>query len=240
MILFSGDVGTGKTTLAESFGDRIARDERIKVTVLRLSLMTRGRGAVGEMTHLMSQAFAEVETLASRGATGKKTASAVILIIDEADALAESRDVKEMHHEDRAGVNALIRGIDRLSRKRLPVLIVLCTNREEAIDPAVLRRAAAHYRFERPNDEQRAVLIRTALGEIFSEAELEKLVELTGPQDGRSYGYTYSDITGRLIPRLLLEAFPDSGITFVLAAAVVEKTPPTRPFGKAEQRPHTS
>src|SRR6266478_4159050 len=49
LILFSGDVGTGKTTLADSFGDPIARSERIKITVYRLGLMTRGRGAVGEM-----------------------------------------------------------------------------------------------------------------------------------------------------------------------------------------------
>lgn len=57
LIIFSGDVGTGKTTLANSFGDPIARKERIRVILLRLSLMTRGRGAVGEMTHLISRAF---------------------------------------------------------------------------------------------------------------------------------------------------------------------------------------
>jgi hypothetical protein len=30
--------------------------------------------------------------------------------VDEGDALAQSRDLAQMHHEDRAGVNALIRG----------------------------------------------------------------------------------------------------------------------------------
>ena len=61
LIVFSGDVGTGKTTLADSFGDAVARSENLaRVTLLRLSLMTRGRGAVGEMTHLISQAFDEV------------------------------------------------------------------------------------------------------------------------------------------------------------------------------------
>jgi len=155
LILFSGDVGTGKTTLANSFGDAIARSERIKVTVLRLSLMTRGRGAVGEMTQLISQAFKEVESRVGRGTVGRKPGTAMILVIDEADALAESRAVEQMHHEDRAGVNALIRGIDHLTHKRLPILIVLSTNRHEAMDPAVLRRAAAHFRFARPNDAQR-------------------------------------------------------------------------------------
>ncbi len=54
LIVFAGDVGTGKTTLAESFGDPIARAHRIAVRVMRLSLRTRGTGVVGEMTRLLS------------------------------------------------------------------------------------------------------------------------------------------------------------------------------------------
>lgn len=79
----------------------------------------------------------------------------VILLVDEADALAQSRELAQMHHEDRAGVNALIRGIDGLRDDRLPVLTILCTNRPEALDPAIIRRAAALLPFARPNDDQR-------------------------------------------------------------------------------------
>jgi AAA+ superfamily predicted ATPase len=230
LILFSGDVGTGKTTLANSFGDPIARTERIKVTVMRLSLMTRGRGAVGEMTQLISQAFKEVESQSGRGTGGKKPNAATILVIDEADALAASRAADQMHHEDRAGVNALIRGIDRLTHKRLPILIVLSTNRHEAMDPAVLRRAAAHHKFSRPSDVQRVALLRQAFGQLFTERELEKLADVTGPQAGRDYGYTYSDVMQRFIPTLVLDAFPDAAITFDRAMSVAHRIEPTRPF----------
>ena len=75
LILFSGDVGTGKTTLAESFGDRIARESRIAVKVHRLGLLTRGRGAVGEMTHLVTSALGEVEAQAKRGGNRRQNSS---------------------------------------------------------------------------------------------------------------------------------------------------------------------
>ena len=72
LMVFSGDVGTGKTTLANSFGDPIARAENIPVQVLRLSLLTRGTGAVGEMTRLITRAFQEVREHAGRGANGRR------------------------------------------------------------------------------------------------------------------------------------------------------------------------
>src|SRR5260370_21774265 len=49
LFLFSGDVGTGKTALAESFGDPVARAAGISITLYSLSLTARGTGAVGEM-----------------------------------------------------------------------------------------------------------------------------------------------------------------------------------------------
>ena len=49
LMVFHGDVGTGKTTLADSLGDPVARAEGTAVTLLRLSLAARGHGIVGQI-----------------------------------------------------------------------------------------------------------------------------------------------------------------------------------------------
>ena len=136
LFVLAGDVGTGKSTLAETFAQQVAVDRGINVSVLRLSLRSRGTGAVGEMTQLLGDAFDEVVTRSRNLRSG----DAIVVIIDEADAIAQSRELAQMHHEDRAGVNALIRGIDAVAAERRPVLVLMCTNRLSALDPAVRRR----------------------------------------------------------------------------------------------------
>ena len=232
LFIFAGDVGTGKTALAETFGDAVARESHIGVTLYSLSLNARGTGTVGEMTNLLSMAFTEVKQAARRGVgrAGKRTAG-VILLVDEADALAQSRELAQMHHEDRAGVNAMIRGIDDLATGNLPAIIVLCTNRLDALDPAIRRRAAATFTFERPNDEQREALLGPILEELgFSASQIRTVVTQTGPSHGHLYGYTYSDLTQRFLPGLLLAAYPSHAASFELAKDVLAKHPPTPPF----------
>lgn len=232
LFVFAGDVGTGKTTLAETFADVVAREERIPVTVYRLSLNARGSGAVGEMTKLLSAAFKEVRkaALAAKSSQGKP-ASALVLLIDEADALAQSRELAQMHHEDRAGVNAVIRGVDGLANGNLPVLVVMCTNRADALDPAVKRRAAQIFNFARPDDEQRLAILRQGLeGAGFADEQIRELVRLTGPNGSLSYGYTYSDLVRRLLPAIVLDAFPDRPIEFEQARSITAGIQPTPPF----------
>ena len=57
LVALAGDVGTGKTELAETVGDAVARQEDIYLTLFPLSLSTRGQGRVGEMTQLLTSAF---------------------------------------------------------------------------------------------------------------------------------------------------------------------------------------
>src|SRR5581483_8334269 len=57
LVVLAGDVGSGKTELAETIGDAVARQEDIEITLFPLSLSARGQGRVGEMTQLLSAAF---------------------------------------------------------------------------------------------------------------------------------------------------------------------------------------
>jgi AAA+ superfamily predicted ATPase len=225
LILLAGDIGTGKTTLAETFADPVARRERTQARVMRLSLRSRGRGAVGEMTAMLGMAFDLVRDKARLGLM-------VVLVIDEADSLAQSRDMSMMQHEDRAGVNALIRGIDSLVASRLPVLTVMCTNRLAALDPAVRRRAADCFVLERPNEEQRCAVLRHGLaGTGIDEEGIYHLARLTGDTRGAGYGFTYSDLVDRLIPSAVLAAYPDQALTFAVLTDQLATIEPTKPFG---------
>jgi hypothetical protein len=156
---------------------------------------------------------------------------AAILLVDEADALTQSRDDGQMHHEDRAGVNAFIRGVDRLAEKQLPAAVVLCTNRLSAIDPAVRRRAADIFEFQRPNDAQRRAVIEGPLSEAgFGRSEIDKLVQLTGSATAGAVGFTFSDLTQRLLPTLVLDAYPDRALTYARAVEIVKGMKPTPAF----------
>ncbi|MDR2011891.1 MAG: ATP-binding protein [Rhodanobacter sp.] len=236
LVVLAGDVGSGKTELAETIGDAVARQENIEITLFPLSLSSRGQGRVGEMTQLLSAAFDYTVEAATKlkGANGRSR-GAVILLVDEADALAQSRESAQMHHEDRAGVNAFIRGIDRLANGQLPAAVIMCTNRLGALDPAVKRRAAEILAFERPNDVQRHAVLDGALQALgFNTKQIDEIVTATGKRDGR-YGFTFSDLTQRLLPAIVLDAYPSRGVEAARALEIAKHMQPTPPF---EEKSH--
>ena len=233
LFVFAGDVGVGKTEVAEVLGQIIAVRCGVDATLYPLSLTARGRGAVGEMTTLLTRAFETISAEFTRTRRPDGTASNIgILLIDEGDALAQSRELAQMHHEDRAGVNALLRGIDGIRTDRLPILTIVCTNRLDALDAALRRRAAVIEVFERPDHQQRAALLaRLLAGTKLSADEIHDLAADTGPTQQRPYGFTYSDLRQRLVPAIVLEAYRRrSAIDAEIAAEVLSRTEPTRPF----------
>jgi len=235
LVILSGDVGTGKTELAETIGDKVAREEKIDVILFPMSLSARGGGLVGEMTKLVSGAFAVVEEESAKIAQKKgKYSAGVLLLIDEADALAQSRETEQMHHEDRAGVNALIRGLDTINRRHLPAAVIMCTNRLSAIDPAVLRRTADVFNFERPNDEQRYEVLASALeGMGLTEDQIRELAALTGEKSGAP-AFTFSDLTHRFLSAVVMDVYPNSPVSFERAKDILSGIRPTKSFGKEE------
>ncbi|MGG1518484.1 ATP-binding protein [Paenibacillus oryzisoli] len=224
-MIFEGDVGTGKTEFAETFGASIADAINKKVTLARMSMKSRGNGVVGEMSKLISKAFQDAKAISD------SSKAPVILLLDEADSLAQSREEAQMHHEDRAGVNSLIQGIDHVRDASNPILVVFCTNRSQAIDPAIKRRAAVIHTFTRPNLEQRLHVFQSHFKELNLRPEQHmELAELSGGIEGRSYGFTYSDLITRVIPQAVFTAFPDSKITFEIIKNMVLQLKPTPPF----------
>ncbi|MDG9669592.1 ATP-binding protein [Hahella sp. CR1] len=232
LVVLAGDVGSGKSELAETIGDAVARQEDIDITLLPLSLSSRGQGRVGEMTQLISSAFEytvnEAQKLKSANGASR---GGVILLVDEADALAQSREASQMHHEDKAGVNAFIRGIDRIANGQLPAAVIMCTNRLNALDPAIQRRAADILTFHRPDTEQRFSVLNSLLSQLgFSKLQINSVVEATGPSGDRKHGFTFSDLTQRLIPAIVLDAYPSQAIAPERALRIAQRIEPTPPF----------
>lgn len=207
LVIFHGDVGTGKTATAECIANRLAKESRTEDALLfKLSNRVRGSGKVGEMGTLLTQAFHEVVQAAGK-------ARRAFLIIDEGDSLAASRNQEHSHHEDKVAVNTLIQGVDELRRFGGRIVVFLCTNRLSVLDPALQRRAAIVEEFTRPDDSERQALLTMDLeGVGLTEREIKELVAATGARN-KQPGWTFSDIRTRLYPAALAQAFPDRALT---------------------------
>ena len=221
LAIFHGDVGTGKTAMAECIANRLVLEARTEDSVLfKLSNRVRGSGKVGEMGTLLAEAFLKVVQAAGRGRHA-------ILVIDEGDSLAAARSQDHSHHEDKVAVNTLIQGIDDLRRFGGRIVVILCTNRVSVVDPALQRRAAIIEEFKRPTEDERRQLFAMDLAALLlTEPQLAHLVGTTGARDGQPT-WTYSDVRTRLYPAALALAFPDGPLQFDHLRAVAAGMKPS-------------
>lgn len=225
LVVFHGDVGTGKTATAEATAARLAAAQRGESMLFKLSTRVRGAGKVGEMSQLINDAFTTI--IAEAGKT--RTA---YLILDEADSLTASRAQGQSHHEDKVAVNTLIQKVDDLRAYGGRILVFLCTNRYDALDPAILRRAFRQERFDRPTDaERRELFTRDLAGANIEASTIEELVKLTGASRSQP-PYTFSDLRTRLLPDALARAFPERALTaedLLTAAKTLDPSPVLAP-----------
>jgi SpoVK/Ycf46/Vps4 family AAA+-type ATPase len=220
LVIFYGDVGTGKTATAECIANRLVSESKVEDSVLfKLSNRVRGTGKVGEMSSFIAEAFQKLSV-----AAGKNRRA--VLIIDESDSLGASRSQEHSHHEDKVAVNTLIQGIDDLRRHGGRIVTFLCTNRLSVLDPALQRRAAIIEEFLRPDESQRKALLEMDLkGLDISAAQITELVRATGSH-GKLPVWTYSDIRTRWYPAAMSRAFPNRAVNFAdLLETAKELTP---------------
>lgn len=213
LIIFEGDVGTGKTEVAETIGSSVAFKYKYEVQTLKMSTQVRGSGYVGEMTTLLSQAFDHVKN------TAQKAGVPTLLIIDEADSLLTSRVASGQHHEDKAGVNTIIQHLDSMKKSKLPIAVIAISNRSGALDPALKRRSTAVFKFERPDEVQRKELFTRFLeGMDFTEKDFSSLAKSSAEKKingkGDAARFSYADLTLRfLLPELRFAVGSNQKIT---------------------------
>jgi hypothetical protein len=64
----------------------------------------------------------------------------------------------------------------------------------------------------------------------FSSAQIEQVVAATGARRDRAYGFTFSDLTQRLLPAIVLDAYPAKSVLPARAVEIATAIVPTPPF----------
>jgi SpoVK/Ycf46/Vps4 family AAA+-type ATPase len=217
LVILAGEVGCGKTALATTIGSVVGKALDRRVVTLETPSDIRGGGLVGQLSERVTAAFNEARVKA-----GKNPG---ILIIDEGDDLGTSRAQMQAHHEDRAGLNVLIKEIDRLARDRAQIAVLLVTNRLQALDPALVRRAHV-IRFARPDAKARRVLFERLLDGV--DDDKNALAALVRASE-RQPPFSYSDLVDRGAEAALMacvrEDQPLSASALHDAIAKLEPTP---------------
>ncbi len=200
LIILEGDVGCGKTALANCIATPLGKLLEKRVFCFETPSNIRGGGKVGEISNRITEAFTQAKSKIKGHDIG-------IFIIDEADDLATDREQNQAHHEDKAGLNVLIKQIDSIAKEKANLAIILITNRLKALDPAVVRRATQVITFVRPDQVGRKKVFQSLLlGTKTTEKDLDELVTASGKKDRL---YSFSDLVQRVGRQALLRAIEE-------------------------------
>jgi SpoVK/Ycf46/Vps4 family AAA+-type ATPase len=196
LVILSGEVGCGKTELAQTVATPLSTALDKPIYTLQTPSDIRGNGMVGDLSSRITETFKS-----AKSDIGKDFG---ILIIDEGDDLATSRSETQSHHEDKAGVNVLIKEIDLIEREK----------------------TCLHLEFHRPEETELKLIFGQILrGVDFTQPELEKLVAYAL---NKKIPYSYSDLLQRVAKRALLLAIShDVPYSISLVSDILHKTEPT-------------
>ena len=66
-------------------------------------------------------------------------------------------------------------------------------------------------------------MIELLLKRLAKSQEINEIVEITGSQEGREYGFTYSDLMQRFIPTIILDAYPNKAVSGARAIEIAKR-----------------